>query len=94
MPEKQFVDGLIAKKPHENAPEFVKATLSIQVRDLIKFLEARSDKVWLNVDIKESRGGKWYAELNTFEKAAPTAAPEPKDDIWPKDAINPDDIPF
>jgi len=83
--EKIFIDGLIAKAPSENAPDFVKAKLSIQVRDLMAFLEKHKDNVWLNVDIKESKEGKWYAELNTFKKEAK---------VEPKDDINPDDIPF
>ena len=29
--EKDFVDGMIVKRPHENRPAFVKATISIKL---------------------------------------------------------------
>ena len=65
MSEKEFVAGLFAKAPHERAPDFVKASLSIKRADLGNWLRGKSDE-WINIDIKQSQGGKWYAEVNTF----------------------------
>ena len=31
--EKDFVDGMIVKRPHENAPDFIKANISIKLDD-------------------------------------------------------------
>ena len=44
MAEKQFVDGLIVKAPRENAPDFVKCTISIKRKDLGNWLRGREDE--------------------------------------------------
>lgn len=64
--EIEFVNGLIVKAPHERAPDFVKASISINVKELSAWLSGRSDE-WVNIDVKESRGGKWYASVSTFK---------------------------
>ena len=84
MNDTVFVDGFIAKAPHERAPDFVKASVSIKMKDLIEFAKQHHKDGWLNIDIKESRGGKYYAALNTWE---------PKKQEDPKDDFN-DEIPF
>ena len=61
-----FVDGLMAKKPNEKAPDFVKCALSIKREDLITWLTGQTDE-WINVQVKESKGGKWYAEGDTWK---------------------------
>tara|TARA_R110001592_G_scaffold143176_3_gene365818 strand:- start:98 stop:304 length:207 start_codon:yes stop_codon:yes gene_type:complete len=61
-----FVDGLMAKKPNEKAPDFVKCGLSIKRADLITWLTGQTDE-WINVQVKESKGGKWYAEVDTWK---------------------------
>ena len=61
-----FVDGLMAKKPNEKAPDFVKCALSIKREDLIAWLTSQTDE-WINVQVKESKGGKWYAEVDTWK---------------------------
>jgi hypothetical protein len=65
--DKVFVDGVIFKKPNENAPEFVKGKLSIKVKDLIEFANTHHKDGWLNIDLLEARSGKYYAALDTFE---------------------------
>lgn len=93
--EIEFVDGLIVKAPHERAPDFVKATISIKVEDLGKWLRAKykAGEEWVNLDVKEAKSGKWYAAVSTYKpKAKEEAAPEKKtggrfDDMK-------DDIPF
>ena len=37
----EFVNGLIVKAPHANAPDFVKAAISIKVADLTEWLSDR-----------------------------------------------------
>jgi len=65
MPD--FVNGLMAKKPNEKAPDFVKCNLSIKREDLIAWLSEK-DGDWINVQVKESgRTGNWYAEVDTWE---------------------------
>lgn len=85
----QFVDGLLVKAPHENAPSFVKASISIKVADLGAWLRAQykaGNTEWINVDVKESKGGKWYAAVSTFkpkEKDAPSRKPKDDEDSIP-----------
>ncbi len=84
-----FVDGLIAKKPSDNAPDFIKANVSIKRKELIDWLDGRSDD-WVNVQIKESKGGKWYAQVDDWKPAESQRSPasSPKTDDFD------DDIPF
>jgi len=78
--EKQFVDGLIIKHPGDNAPDFVKAKLSFKLDEfkdwVSKCVKEDPTLEWLNVEIKESRGGKLYAERNTWkpQESAPAAS--------------------
>lgn len=64
--ETEFVEGLIVKAPRDGAPDFVKAAISIKRQELIDWLNGR-DGEWVNVDVKESKGGKWYAAVNTYK---------------------------
>lgn len=87
MSDIEFVDGLIVKAPHPKAPSFVKARISIKVAELRAWLDGKTDE-WVNVDVKESKGGKWYAAVSNFKPK--DEKPEAKghfDDMA-------DDIPF
>ena len=66
MSDIEFVNGLLVKAPHEKAPDFVKANISIKVEELKSWLEEREEE-WINIDVKESKGGKWYAAVSTFK---------------------------
>ena len=67
--EKEYVDGLFYNFPHENAPEFVLASLSIQRDKFVQWLNDKevSDKGYIKIDVKKSREGKPYCELNTYK---------------------------
>lgn len=67
MADMEFVNGLIVKAPHERAPDFVKANISIKVADLKAWLAGRNED-WVNLDVKVSREGKWYASVSQFKK--------------------------
>ena len=83
--EIEFVNGLIVKEPHQNAPDFVKCAISIKVADLSAWLAGKTDE-WVNIDVKKSKGGKWYAAVSTFK---------PKQAVAPAPAVDFDeDIPF
>lgn len=63
----QFIPGLIVKAPHERAPEYVKAKLSIKREELIAWLQQQSGE-WINADVKVSRkSGKWYCAVNEWK---------------------------
>lgn len=67
MKEKIFADGFIMKKPHQNAPDFVMGKLSIKVDDAVMFLQKHIDNGWVNLDMKKSKEGKIYLELNNWK---------------------------
>ena len=103
MSENLFIDGLIVKAPHENAPDFVKAKLSIKREEMIGWLQQQSGE-WINADIKESRAGKWYAAIDNWKPdpdragggaPPPGGNPPPGNyDDNPPPADYDDDIPF
>ena len=68
--ETQFVDGLIVKAPNPKAPDYVKASISIKVEDLGKWLREKykAGEEWVNIDVKAAKSGKWYAAVSTFKK--------------------------
>jgi hypothetical protein len=89
MSDIKFIDGLIVKAPHERAPDFVKAKLSIKRAELIEWLEDQ-DGEWINADVKESRGGKWYVSVDEWKperekeperKGPPVEPPADFDDL-------------
>lgn len=96
--EIEFVDGLIVKEPHEHAPHFVKASISIKVADLGMWLRKKYEAgdEWVNIDVKEAKSGKWYAAVSAYKKGQGGAA---KPAAKPTTKRNPvaeldDDIPF
>jgi hypothetical protein len=78
MSEKEFINGVSAKAPHERAPDFIKARVSIKLADFAQYLRDlklnEPDVEWLNFDIKESKGGKWYVERDSWKTAGKGAA--------------------
>jgi len=105
----EFVDGLIIKAPREGAPDFVKGSISMKREELIAWLSGKKEE-WINLDIKVSRAGKWYTQVNNWKpsengggnsapataSSAPASAPVASGSPieYPKDEINPEDIPF
>ena len=64
--DNEFINGLIVKAPHDNAPDYVKAKVSIKREELIGWLNTRNDD-WINADIKVSQSGKWYAAVDDWK---------------------------
>lgn len=65
--EKVFAEGIWFDRPREGAPDFVKGRINIKVPDLIIFLENhRNNAGYVNLDLKISKAGKLYLELNTW----------------------------
>lgn len=97
--ETQFINGLIVKAPHENAPEYIKAKLSIKREELIATLKGMSGE-WINADIKVSQGGKWYVAIDTWKpNQGGTTGGAQKSEQRPasmmtSEALADDDIPF
>ena len=64
--EKIFADGFSFKR-RENAPDFVVGRQSIKVDEAIVFLKQHAKGGWVNLDIKQAKGGNYYCELDTWE---------------------------
>ena len=71
--EKIFVDGMIVKRS-ENAPDFVICNLSLKCDELVAFMREHHKEKWVNIQIKQSKGGKYYAELDTWQPTQGQAA--------------------
>jgi hypothetical protein len=71
--EKIFVDGMIVKR-RENAPDFVICNLSLKGTELVAFMRKHHKDGWLNIQVKLSKGGKYYAELDTWQPTQGQAA--------------------
>ena len=82
MADKEFADGLIVKKPNDKAPDFVKFTISIKRKELIAWLNGKSDD-WVNLQVKEGRSGKWYSEVDNWKpkQDGGNSTPAPEDDL-------------
>ena len=74
-----FADGFIVKKK-DNAPEWVLGSLSIKVDEAVAFLKLHNNKGWVNIEMKLSRDGKPYCQLDTWQ-------PTPKTDEAPQGAV-------
>lgn len=103
MADIKFVDGIIVKPPRPGAPEYIKCKMSFHRAELREWLGESTDE-WINVDVKESRSGKWYAAVNPWKPRTPTSEP-PRPPIPARAPINgcpqpdhgdfvDDDIPF
>lgn len=96
--EKQFAKGMFWNAPREGAPSFVMGAISFKVADAVVFLQQHENNAgYVNVDVKVSREGKTYLELNTWKPEAPASIQEAAKVDPPADypgGPNPDDIPF
>lgn len=87
MSDIEFVSGLYVDKPHEKAPDFVKCKISIKRKELGNWLRSKEDE-YINIDVKESKDGKWYAAVNNWKPEKKADEPAPQADDFS------DDIPF
>lgn len=71
--ENKYIKWLFVKRPHQNAPDFVKAKISLKREELIKELQERTEE-WINLDVKEGKGGDWYAQIDTWKPNSQTVA--------------------
>ncbi len=76
MADKLFADGLIVKK-RKNAPDYVICSLSVKCRDFFEFMKKHQKDGWLNLDVKESKNHKFYAEVDTWEPQEPAPQSQP-----------------
>jgi hypothetical protein len=63
--DKVFAKGFFFNKG-ENSPSFVVGNLSITTKEAVEFLNENSKDGKVRLSIKESKGGKFYLELDTY----------------------------
>ncbi len=85
--EKVFVDGMIIKSKSEGTPDWVKEKISLKLDDFGAWVAAQKKAdpslEWINIDIKQSQGGKLYAERDMWKPTAPKAEPPTQSDDIP-----------
>ena len=88
MQEKIFADGFVFKR-NEKAPDFVVGNISVKVEEATAFLKQHAKNGWVSLQVKNSQGGKYYSELDTFEPKAQASAPVPQ-----PEPVNDGKLPF
>ena len=61
-----FPDGMSIKAPHENAPDFVKGSISVNKQKFYEWMKTQPQGEWINLDIKVSQKGNMYLSVNTY----------------------------
>lgn len=66
-----FVNGMFWRPRAENAPEFVRGKIALNVRDMKQFFidnaQHISSKGYINVDLMKSTKGTYYFKLDTWK---------------------------
>ena len=89
----EFINGLSFKAPREKAPDYVKATGSINRQNMIEWLQSKPDE-WINFDIKISQKGSWYAEVDNWKPNTTTGYTNQKPSAAVEGADIESDIPW
>lgn len=90
MNEANFPNGIRFEKPKEGTPEFIKGRISINVPDFITWLDSnKNERGWVNIDLKKSKGGKLYLQLNDYNATRGSKLAQ-NEEFY--DEINPDSI--
>lgn len=75
--EMEFTQGFFAKQAGPNTPDFIKLKMAIKADEFIPWLQAKADEPdfdgWVNLEVRESRGGKPYVCVDTW-RPDPTMA--------------------
>jgi hypothetical protein len=66
MDNTKFPQGIRAYKPHEKAPSFVKANISIKREELQEWMDQHGSDIKLQ--LKEAKTGNFYLEIDTYQK--------------------------
>ena len=68
MSDNKLAKGIYFKTPHENAPDWVKRKVSVNVDQFIEFLqEHKNDSGYVNFDLKEAKSTHWYMEVDDWQ---------------------------
>lgn len=93
MSDKDFIEGMSVKDPHENAPDFVICQGGFRREAMIAYLQSQSGD-YVNFQIKRSKKGALYVEKDNWR---PTEAQRPDTSTPPPQSTGgdfDDDLPF
>lgn len=69
MDEKIFVQPMFIEPCAIEKMPWLKAKIDIHSADMIAFIQQHTnERGYVKIDIKESKNGKWYGQLNTFQR--------------------------
>ena len=78
--EKNFANGFILSR-RDGSPEFVVGNVAINVAEFTNWLNThKNEKGWVNIDLKQAKSGKYYAEQNTWQPSAETTPQQSNED--------------
>lgn len=60
-----FADGFIAKRK-DDAKDFLVVKLSLKADEATAFISKHEKNGWINLEVKRSKSGSLYVELDTF----------------------------
>jgi len=99
--QQEFVDGFRVFAPHQNAPEWIVANISIEAKEFYKWLVAKGktlgDEKYIKIDVKRSqKTGGLYATVNNFKPKPKNGNNYPPQGMieQPEEENFEDDIPF
>lgn len=93
MAEKEFPKGIVVKLPNANAPEYVIGSLSLHRKELITWLESKSEE-WINLGMNKSQGGKPYAFVDTWKPTPKLEEKQTIEEVQSNEVSPPDNLPF
>lgn len=91
--DKDFINGFYAKKAEV---DFVKCKINIKLSEFREWAKENlsKDDEWLNIDVKESKSGNFYAERNTWKPDSERADTQPQVEEKNKQENSHEEIPF
>ena len=93
--EKVFPQGIMFKVPREGSPDFIKGSVSIKKGEFIAYLQQLdSTDEWANLDLKKSKGGKLYFDLNDWKPEGETPVAQVVAPVVDQVDIQASDVPF
>ena len=81
MEDKDFAKGFFVK---DSNVDFVKFKISIKKEECTQWYKEKlqnKDEDWINLDVKESKEGKWYTEVNTWKPKSDTQSVTKEEEI-------------
>ena len=89
MAETIFADGISVFVPNAKAPEFIKLDVSINPEQLAAWARDNkqyiTDRGFLKLQVKESKKGTLYIDVNTFVPQKQEAQKQPSGEAYPMD---------